>query len=222
MHRLMAMMLLGLSLPSCQAAASTPTIEALDRLPVHEFVTDAPDYNRDAFGQRWSDDVAVEFGHNGCDTRNDILGRDLVDVTYKEGTRNCVVLTGTLHDAYTGQTVAFQRGEGTSDLVQIDHVVPLANAWYAGAYLWGEERRRAFANDPLNLQATTKETNQGKKALTADKWLPPSEEYHCAFATRVVEVKTRYGLGVSNKERVVLRDALDSCADETPMGSSTS
>lgn len=218
MFRLVATMLVGLFLPSCQAQvmSATPDGDALDRLPVHEFVTDAPDYNRDAFGERWSDNVPVEFGHNGCDTRNDILARDLTDISYKVNTRDCVVYSGVLSDVYTGQTVTFQRGQDTSDLVQIDHLVPLANAWYAGAYQWDDDRRRAFANDPLNLQATTKAANQEKKAKTADKWLPSNTGYHCTFATRIVEVKTRYSLGVSNAERAALRKALDSCVSETP------
>src|SRR6476620_6222207 len=72
-------------------------------------------YDRDLFGQAWTDDVTVEGGHNGCDTRNDILGRDLEQIVFKPGTRDCAVQTGTLLDPYTGNAISFVRGEGTSN-----------------------------------------------------------------------------------------------------------
>lgn len=75
-------------------------------------------YSRDEFGQRWAD-----VDRNGCDTRNDILGRDLTSITYKAGTRDCVVLTGDLGDPFTGSLISFVRGNDTSRLVQIDHVL---------------------------------------------------------------------------------------------------
>src|SRR6185312_7219156 len=78
----------------------------------------------------------ADVDHNGCDTRNDILARDLSGETFKPGTHDCVVLTGTLADPYSGTTIQFQRGEGTSDEVQIDHVVALSDAWQKGAQTW--------------------------------------------------------------------------------------
>ena len=85
-------------------------------------------YDREQFGPAWSD-----VDRNGCDTRNDILKRDLAGETFKPGTHDCVVLTGTLDDPYTGKTIAFSRGQGTSEAVQIDHVVALSDAWQKGA-----------------------------------------------------------------------------------------
>ena len=82
-------------------------------------------YDRDLFGQSWTDDVDVKFGRNGCDTRNDILRRDLTDITLKPGSNGCVVQTGTLADTYTGTTINFVRGADTSNAVQIEHVVSL-------------------------------------------------------------------------------------------------
>ncbi len=90
-------------------------------------------YSRDQFGPAWTDDVDVAGGHNGCDTRNDILQRDLTKLTFKAGTHDCVVLTGVLHGPYTGKTIFFQRGQRTSTAVQIDHVVALSDAWQKGA-----------------------------------------------------------------------------------------
>ena len=73
-------------------------------------------YERNLFGDAWTDDVTVADGHNGCDTRNDILRRDLVNVVLKPGSNGCAVLTGVLNDPYTGTSVEFRRGPGTSAL----------------------------------------------------------------------------------------------------------
>ncbi|WP_371833679.1 hypothetical protein [Rhodococcoides fascians] len=78
-------------------------------------------YDRDLFGQSWSDDVTVDGGHNGCDTRNDVLRRDLTAVTSTDRSGGCVVTTGVLSDPYTDTDIEFLRGEDTSTAVQIDH-----------------------------------------------------------------------------------------------------
>ncbi|MDJ0362232.1 hypothetical protein [Rhodococcus sp. H29-C3] len=83
-------------------------------------------YDREVFGQAWTDDVTVEGGRNGCDTRNDILRRDLTAIALKPGSNGCAVQTGTLADTYTGTTISFVRGTDTSSAVQIDHVVSVA------------------------------------------------------------------------------------------------
>ena len=81
-------------------------------------------YARSEFGPAWAD-----VDKNGCDTRNDILRRDLTQVVFKPGTKDCVVLSGVLIDKYSGETINFVRGNSTSSLVQIDHVVALSDAW---------------------------------------------------------------------------------------------
>ena len=128
------------------AVASGPA--ALEELQTVQVKGRAPKtgYTRDQFGQAWAD-----VDHNGCDTRNDILARDLTDITLKPATHDCVVLTGTLQDLYTGQTIRFERG-GASE-VDIDHRVPLSDAWQKGAQSWDQDTRTRFANDPINLIA---------------------------------------------------------------------
>ena len=169
-------------------------------------------YDRDLFGQRWSDDVPVALGHNGCDTRNDILRRDLVDVAIKPNTNDCVALSGTLHDPFTGAVIPFQRGSGTSSAVQIDHMVALSDAWQKGAQLLDEETRRAFANDPLNLLAVDGPSNQRKSDGDAATWLPPNSAFRCQYVARQVAVKHRYGLWVTPAERDALDRWLGTCA----------
>ena len=170
-------------------------------------------YEREEFGQAWSDDVTVEFGHNGCDTRNDILRRDLdpESLVLKEGTHDCVALSGTLHDPYSGQDIEFQRGAQTSRAVQIDHVVPLADAWQKGAQQWSPEKRRDFANDARNLLAVDGPLNQQTGAGDAATWLPPNKGFRCEYARRIVEVKAAYEIWVTAAEKDALRRLLNAC-----------
>lgn len=186
----------------------SPGHAALEGLPIQPADHTAP-YLRDAFGQRWSDDVTVEFGHNGCDTRNDILRRDLRDVIVKPNTHDCVVLSGTLDDPYTGATIAFQRGQDTSPMIQIDHIVALANAWATGAQQWDDQTRRNFANDPRNLLAVDGPTNISKSAGDATQWLPPNEAIICDFAHAQINIKRTYGLWVTQAEHDALAHAID-------------
>jgi len=168
-------------------------------------------YARDEFGQSWTDDVNVDFGHNGCDTRNDVLRRDLIEVTARPGTRDCVILTGVLADPYTGNTINFVRGEKTSTAVQIDHVVAMSDAWQKGAAQWDKSKRTDFANDPINLQATDGPTNSRKGAGDAATWLPPNKAYRCTYVARQIDVKAKYGVWVTAAEKEAMTQVLATC-----------
>ena len=163
------------------APPGSPVLRQLDALVVKGRAPKTG-YTRTQFGQAWSDDVTVGGGHNGCDTRNDILRRDLRDIRFKPGTRNCVVLSGVLVDPYTGTTIDFVRGPHSSK-VQIDHVVALADAWQKGAQQWSADKRRDFANDPRNLLAVSGNTNQRKGAGDTATWLPPNKAYRCTYVS---------------------------------------
>ena len=194
------------------SSVSTPTYDAvrrqLEELPVKGWDR-VQDFNRARFGEPWSDDVNVEFGHNGCNTRDDILRRDLVDLQVRPGT--CFAQRGILHDPYTGATIVFVRGPDTSPAVQIDHVVSLSDAWYKGARTWDDQRRRDFANDPRNLLAVAGQANFDKAFRDAASWLPPNVAFRCAFVGRLVEVKTDYRLWVSGREKDAMRRVLRDC-----------
>ncbi|MFI6432853.1 DUF1524 domain-containing protein [Rhodococcus oryzae] len=193
------------------AAAPVAAVALLDGLPVKGRAPKTG-YDRDLFGQAWSDDVTVAGGRNGCDTRNDILRRDLTEKTFKPGTRDCVVTAGVLDDTYTGKRIDFLRGEGTSTAVQIDHIVALSDAWQKGAQQLDEQTRRNFANDPRNLQAVDGPTNSQKSDGDAATWLPPNKAYRCTYVTRQVEVKAAYGLWVTQAEKVAIARVLADCA----------
>lgn len=187
--------------------SSETVLATLDTLPIKGRAPKAG-YNRSQFGQAWSDDVTVAGGRNGCDTRNDILRRDLTSIAAKPGTKGCVILSGTLNDPYTGTAIAFQRGQGTSSAVQIDHVVALADAWQKGAQGWDAATRQNFANDPRNLQAVDGPANQQKGAGDAATWLPPNKAYRCAYVARIVEVKAAYRLWVTKAEHDAIKTNL--------------
>jgi hypothetical protein len=197
------------STPTPSAPRATPAkgtaLAALAALPVKGRAPKTG-YDRDRFGQAWAD-----ADRNGCDTRNDILRRDLTSYTLKAGTNGCLVLTGTLAEPYTGKKIGFVRGQGTSSVVQIDHVVALSDAWQKGAQQLDEGTRTAFANDPLNLLAVHGPTNQSKGDGDAATWLPPRKAYRCAYVARQVAVKARYRLWVTAAEHDAIERILTAC-----------
>jgi len=170
------------------------------------------DYRRDAFGESWTDETTAPGGHNGCDTRNDILDRDLIDKTYV-AIKRCpnAVATGTLLDPYTNAIVPFMRGNQVGAAVQIDHLVPLALAWDLGARNWTGEMRVRFANDPANLLAVQGQANQDKGDQQPSDWMPPNAAFHCQYAMQYIAVLRGYGLPVDAPSVPVLRHATESC-----------
>jgi len=166
-------------------------------------------YSRDEFGQAWAD-----VDRNGCDTRNDVLRKYLTNIVVKPGTKDCVVASGTLSDPYSGKAIDFVRGQGTSTLVQIDHVVALADAWQKGAQQWTAQTREQFANDPLNLIPTSGSLNQQKGAGDAATWLPPNRAFRCEYVARQVAVKQRYHLWVTAAEKAAMVRVLSSCPEQ--------
>ena len=166
-------------------------------------------YTRAQFGHTWAD-----VDRNGCDTRNDILKRDLTAEVFKERTRECVVLSGTLIDPFSGEIINFVRGNVSSMEVQIDHVVALSNAWQTGAFKLSIKDRTAFANDPLNLLAVKGRLNSQKRDGDAATWLPPLKSYRCDYVSRQIAVKIRYKLWFTAPEKEAMIRILKSCPEK--------
>ncbi|WP_329181922.1 HNH endonuclease family protein [Streptomyces sp. NBC_01477] len=160
------------------------------------------------FGEAWTDQQGAPGGHNHCETRDDILRRDLISVKL-DG--KCEVESGRLHDPYTGKTIDFTRGRGTSLTVQIDHVVSLGNAWQTGASALPQATREELANDPLNLIAADGPANEGKGDDDASKWLPKSDGFRCTYVARQIAVKAKYRLWVSTAEKAAISKVLGGC-----------
>jgi hypothetical protein len=196
--------------PPAQATVvkSTPAILAVDALSTLAVKGRAPKtgYARSEFGQTWAD-----VDRNGCDTRNDILKRDLREIVYREKTRNCVVLSGILVDRYSGETINFVRGNITSMEVQIDHVVALSNSWQTGAFKLTVAQRTALANDPMNLFAVKGRLNSQKRDGDAATWLPPLKIFRCSYVAQQIAVKAKYLLWVTAPEKDAMSRILATC-----------
>lgn len=155
------------------------------------------------FGRAW-----LDVDHNGCDTRDDILARDLQNPV-RSGP--CKILTGVLNEPYTGRIIDFLRGVKTSALVQIDHLVPLANAWQTGAQQLTQQQREQLANDPLNLLAVDGSSNEQKSDGDAAAWLPAQKSFRCTYVARQISVKANYHLWVTSAERAAMVRVLSAC-----------
>lgn len=167
------------------------------------------EYSREQFGVRWAD-----TDHNGCDTRNDILRRDLAHVAVAPDTQGCKVASGALTSPFTGEYIDFVAGAQTSSDVQIDHVVALSDAWQKGAQNVDADRREEFANDPLNLLAVDGASNSAKGDGDAATWLPPNKTFRCEYVARQIVVKQRYELWITDAEKRAMDQVLQQCPDQ--------
>ena len=204
--RIAVLLVAGVVMGQVPVEASPKTAEAVLETLAVKGRAPKTGYERSQFGPAWSD-----VDRNGCDTRNDILYRDLTSITYKPGTRDCVVLSGVLVDPYSGEKIAFERGAKTSMDVQIDHVVALSNAWQTGAFKLSYEKRLAFANDPMNLLAVKGRLNSQKGDGDAATWLPPLKSIRCAYVAQQIVVKAKYGLWVTPPEKAAMVSILAKC-----------
>ena len=162
-------------------------------------------YSREQF-PHWKDP-----DKNGCDSRNDILKRDLTKVIYKADTNNCKVIAGTLLDPYSNKLIEFDLSKSSST-IDIDHLVALSNAWQTGAFQLTLTQRTNFANDPLNLLAVDFKLNRQKGDADAATWLPPYKSYRCTYVARQVAVKTKYKLWVTAPEKTAISNLLSACS----------
>lgn len=177
--------------------------DILDKLPVKGRAPKTG-YTRAQFGDGW----AVT---NGCDTRNIILHRDLTNIQVDN---KCDVISGILNDPYTGKTINFVRGSGTSADVQIDHVVAISDAWQKGAQQLSSADRIRLANDPLELLAVDGPANQQKSDGDAATWLPSYKPFRCQYIARQIAVKQEYTLWVTQAEKDAMTAILSSCPSQ--------
>ncbi len=204
--RISVLLVLSAAMGQAPLEASTKTAVAVLETLAVKGRAPKTGFERSQFGPTWSD-----VDRNGCDTRNDILYRDLTSKTFKSGTQNCVVLTGILSDPYSGEKISFVRGVGSSMDVQIDHVVALSNAWQTGAFKLSYDKRLALANDPMNLLAVKGRLNSQKGDGDAATWLPPRKDIRCAYVAQQIVVKAKYQLWVTSAEKAAMVALLAKC-----------
>jgi hypothetical protein len=197
-------LLLTLLSPSNTQAAPIDALAALNNLEVKGRAPKTG-YARSQF-PHWSDP-----DRNGCDARNDTLKRDLTNITYKVGTRDCKVIAGQLLDPFSGKVITFSA---TKVVIDIDHVVALSNAWQTGAAYFDKNKRSQIANDPLNLLAVDSKLNRQKGDGDAATWLPPYKAFRCEYVARQVAVKVKYGLWVTKPEKVAIDKILSTCVGQ--------
>lgn len=157
-------------------------------------------YSRAKFGPTWFD-----ADRNGCDTRNDVLARDLTNTKVAED--GCTVLSGVLTDELTGKVVQFTRGRATSSAVQVDHRLALSAAWKMGAASWSTEQRIVFANDTSNLESMDGPSNTAKSDKAPSEWMPPVKSEWCGYATDWAATATKYELTVAAADQQVIDNA---------------
>ncbi|MFF4270821.1 HNH endonuclease family protein [Streptomyces sp. NPDC001536] len=160
-------------------------------------------YDRDEFGYAWMDSApgGIPFSRNGCDTRNDLLQRDGEDVRFRSGS-DCVVVSMTLVDPYTGKEIDWVKSRATA--VQIDHVMPLSYDWQMGASRWDKGKREDIANDPLNLMPVDGPTNGSKSDSGPASWLPPNKRIRCSYVVRFAQVSLKYDLPVTKADKEMM------------------
>jgi hypothetical protein len=150
----------------------------------------------------------IDQDMDGCDTRREVLISEAV-IPPTVGA-NCSLTVGEWLSLYDGVSVT------DVESLDIDHVVPLAEAWDSGASGWTAERRRRFANDlevPWALVAVTASSNRSKSDRDPAEWMPPVDQFACTYVAWWVEVKVRWSLNVDPTELDALRNQASSCSD---------
>ncbi|MBQ0969195.1 HNH endonuclease [Streptomyces sp. RK23] len=181
-------------------AVTLPVQEALAQLPVR--TENRAGYERTAF-KHW-----IDADRDGCKTRAEVLKAEAV-IAPEQGA-SCKLSGGEWYSPYDDRYL-----QGASGL-DIDHLVPLAEAWDSGASTWTAKEREAYANDlgdDRALIAVSAASNRSKADQDPSTWLPPASGYHCTYATDWVADKTRWGLSIDNEELGALTDVLNHCPD---------
>uniref|UniRef100_UPI003F498340 HNH endonuclease family protein n=1 Tax=Streptomyces achromogenes TaxID=67255 RepID=UPI003F498340 len=184
-------------------AVTLPVREALAALPVRD--EDRTGYERTKF-KHW-----VDADKDGCTTRAEVLKAEAI-IAPEQGTR-CTLTGGEWYSPYDDRYIQGPRG------LDIDHLVPLAEAWDSGASTWSPAEREAYANDlgdERALIAVSATSNRSKADQDPATWLPPATSYRCQYATDWVADKTRWGLNIDTSEEAALSEVLSHCPN-TPV-----
>lgn len=192
--------------PAADRGAPSPSArEQLAALQIDDRSRPDSPYRRDDW-PHWSD-----IDGNGCDGRQDaLIAWSVVPATVnRAGT--CKVITGSWVSPYDGVTTSVP---GDFD---VDHLVPLENAFRSGGWRWDSTRRRAFANDPDELVVSSATSNRTKGSDPPDQWRPPNRDSWCAYATGWLAVKVTWGLTATTSERDALGQMLDTCGPSGPV-----
>lgn len=192
--------LLAITAPAL-ATLPTPSDAATARVELNDLTIEAP-HSMSGYSQ-------AKFPHwaqqgNNCDTRKVVLKRDGTDVTTDN---NCRAISGIWHSPYDDKTIT------SASQMDIDMVVPLANAWRSGADSWTTVQRKMFANDLEHSQlvAVSASAHRSKGDQDPSQWKPPVKSYWCMYSRAWVDMKYFYGLSITAPEKAALTEMLDTC-----------
>ena len=185
-----------------EAIGGAPPVELTVHVaPAYE----APDpYERQAWGRGEDADGDCQY------TRHEVLIAESLDSVTFTSDDECWVEAGRWYGVYTGQTFT------DPSRLDIDHMVPLANAWVSGAWEWDDDRRKAFYNDiehDEHLRAVSASANRSKWKLGPEDWRPPNEGHWCQYARDWISIKNRWSLTVTEREADALEDMLAVCSE---------
>ena len=187
------------------SAPSSSTRDRLAALVVNDRPTPTGTYRREDW-PHWAD-----VDGNGCDARQDaLIAWSNVPATVNR-VGGCRVVTGSWVSPYDGRTTT-----NPSDF-DIDHLVPLEEAFISGGWAWTAGLRRSFANDQRELVAASATSNRSKGSRTPDQWRPADHASWCAYADGWVSIKQRWNLSVTTNERDALGQMLDTCTAAGPV-----
>jgi hypothetical protein len=192
------------AIPTTTAPPGAGTVSNLAALQIDDTPASTAGYSRELF-RTW-----LDFDNDGCDTRQEVLAEEASGPVQRGsyGGRCPVVIAGQWTSIYDGVQVT-EPGD-----LDIDHLVPLAEAWRSGAHAWDPERRARFANDldePDHLIAVTASSNRSKGDHPPNEWRPPARESWCRYATAWIRVKVTWHLTATTAEREALGQMLAAC-----------
>ncbi len=185
------------------AAETLPLTEAVDRLAAGTESREG--YTRDSF-RHWNTGADPD---DGCHTRAEVLIHEAVEAPAVGP--NCRLEGGSWLSYYDNVTVTSASG------LDIDHMVPLAEAWDSGASAWTAQRREAYANDQgqeASLVAVTARSNRSKADKDPADWLPPADGAHCRYAAEWVATKLRWSLTADGRELAALHELAGTCPSQ--------
>jgi hypothetical protein len=195
----------GAPAPSATTAqTNTSSVSAfyamLSELPTDDALTSHPGYNRDYF------DAWIDADSDGCNTRAEVLIRESATTVTTRGV--CTVTTGSWVSVYDGSRTTLASG------LDIDHFVPLNEAWLSGADSWDAATRIQFGNDlgyDSSLVAVSASSNRSKSDQDPAEWMPSQRDYYCDYVATWIAVKWRWSLSVDSLERLALNSVLEQC-----------
>ena len=155
-------------------------------------------YSREKF-RHW-----IDKDSDCQNTKTEIIIRD--STTAKLSPNSCTVLSSTLLDPYSGEIINYPE-----EFIDVDHIVPLKEAWASGASTWTSAKREAFANDPNNLLAVSAHLNRQKGSKDPSLWIPPNKAYRCTYLKKWAAIKFTYSLDSDIQESVFIKQNLKTC-----------